>query len=352
MINIPTYEELLDRCLNKIPDDIYKEEGTLIYDALAPACFELAQVYLELQNVLNITYADTSFGEFLTKRCSERGIYRQQATHAIRKGVFNIEVPIGSRFAVEDTTYQATKHMLGFEYELQCEQAGKIGNIYTGNLTPLDNIDGLTHATLSDILIPGEDMEDDETLRKRYFSSIENESFGGNIADYKQKTNKIKGVGGTKVYPVWNGGGTVKLVIINSEHKKPSIELINQVQTAIDPTQNQGKGVGIAPIGHIVTVQAVDETVINIESNITLLSTHTWEDVRAHIEKAIDEYLIQLSRTWESTDNIVVRIAYIETRILQVTGVLDVQFTKLNGSLNNLILQPNSIPKLGTVTKV
>ncbi|WP_053985224.1 baseplate J/gp47 family protein [Niameybacter massiliensis] len=352
MINVPTYEELLDRCLSKVPDEIYKGEGTLIYDAIAPACFELVQVYLELQNVLNLTYVDTSFGDFLTKRCSERGVYRGQATNAIRKGVFNVEVPIGKRFAFEDTTYQVIKHLVGFEYELKCEQLGRVGNIYSGWLIPLDNIEGLTSAMLSDIIIPGEDIEDDEKLRKRYFSSIENESFGGNIADYKQRTNQIKGIGGTKVYPTWNGGGTVKLVVINSEYKKPNNELINQVQTLIDPTQNQGKGVGIAPIGHVVTVQPVDEMVVNVESNITLLDTHTWEDVKPYIDKAIDEYLIQLSSTWENAENIVVRIAHIETRILQVTGVLDVQFTKINSSLNNLILQPNSIPKLGAVTKV
>lgn len=351
MINIPTYEELLERCLNKIPDNIYKEEGTLIYDALAPACFELAQVYLELENVLNLTYADTSSGDYLTRRCSERGVYREQATHAIRKGIFNLEVPIGSRFAFEDTTYQVVKHINEFNYELECEQVGKIGNIYSGELTTLSNIDGLTKSTLSDILVPGEDIEDDGALRKRYFDSIESEAYGGNIADYKQKVKSINGVGGVKVYPVWNGGGTVKLSIINSEFKKPDERLIEQVQTEIDPTLNQGKGVGIAPIGHVVTVVGVSETVVNIESNITLLSTHTWEDVKPHIEKTIEEYFIELSSKWDENEQLVARISYIETRILQVTGVLDVQQTKLNGSLNNLILNADNIPKLGTVTK-
>lgn len=42
-------------------------------------------------------------------------------------------------------------------------------------------------------------------------------------------------------------GGTVKLVIINSSFKKPSEALVDQVQTAVDPLQNAGEGVGIAP---------------------------------------------------------------------------------------------------------
>ena len=53
---------------------------------------------------------------------------------------------------------------------------------------------------------------------------------------------------------MWNGGGTVKLTIIASDFTAPSTELIRQVQTAIDPEQNHGEGMGLAPIGHTVTV--------------------------------------------------------------------------------------------------
>lgn len=351
-MNVPTYEELLKRCLDKIPGDMYKAEGTLIYDAIAPACFELAQMYMELSNVLDLTYADTSTGEYLARRCNERGVYRYPATCAIRKAVFNIEVPIGSRFSIEDATYEVIKHIRSFEYELKCEQVGRVGNIYSGELTSIDNIQGLSKATLTDILVPGEEIEDDESLRSRYFESIEKESYGGNIADYKKRTNEINGVGGTKVYPVWNGGGTVKLVIINSEFKKPSTELIQEVQTLIDPVQNQGKGLGIAPIGHTVTVEGVEEVLISIETSITLLETHSWQDVKSYVEGAIIGYFSELSSAWAKSESLVVRTSYIETKILQITGILDVQHTKINGSLNNLILNPNSIPKLGGVTKV
>lgn len=44
-----------------------------------------------------------------------------------------------------------------------------------------------------------------------------------------------------KVYPVWNGGGTVKVVFITSEYKLPSSEMIDTVQTIVDPVQNQGR---------------------------------------------------------------------------------------------------------------
>lgn len=94
-----------------------------------------------------------------------------------------------------------------------------------------------------------------ERFRRRYFDSLNSQAFGGNIADYREKVNGISGVGGVKVYPAWNGGGTVKLVIIGSDYGVPSDELIRAVKDTIDPEVDAGKGYGLAPIGHVVTVE-------------------------------------------------------------------------------------------------
>ncbi len=81
-------------------------------------------------------------------------------------------------------------------------------------------------------------------------ASLSSQAFGGNVADYKQKINAMDGVGGCKVYRAseWNGGGSVKIVVINSEFEKPSDEMIENIQTLIDPETNHGEGLGIAPI--------------------------------------------------------------------------------------------------------
>ncbi|MDY3366511.1 baseplate J/gp47 family protein [Zhenhengia yiwuensis] len=344
-----TFEELIKRALEKVPNDMDKREGSPIYLALAPACFELAEAYMELEAIRNMTYADTSIGEDLTRRCAERAIYRRPATYALRKGVLNTNVPLGTRFRLDETTYSVTKELESNTYELQCEQPGAIGNAYVGALLPITYIKGLMSAELTDILVPGEEVEEDESLRKRYFESLESEAYGGNVADYKNKTKAIDGVGGVKVYPVWNGGGTVKLVIVDTEYNKPNPTLIEKVQTLIDPVQNQGEGRGIAPIGHVVTVEGVKETSITIASQITLQEGYEWRDVEEGIKKAIRDYFKELCKTWEEVEGIVVRISYIETRILGVTGVLDIQNTLLNEQGQNLVLEVNNIPVLGGI---
>lgn len=354
MFEAITFEVILQRMLDRIPDNIDKREGSIIYDALAPAAVELQNMYIDLDVILQETFADTSSRTYLIKRASERGLSPYSATYAILKGVFNINVPIGSRFSLDEYNYTVTK-LINADlrtYELTCETIGVEGNRHFGTLIPIEYIRGLESAEITELLIPGEDEEDTEEFRQRYLDSLDPQSFGGNIADYKQKTKAIQGVGGVKVYPVWNGGGTVKLVISDSEYKKPTIELIDLVQTTIDPIQNQGIGLGLAPVGHVVTVIGVEETTINIELEITFQNGGTWENTQTRIQEIITSYLKELNKAWEDNNSLIIRISQIESRLLEIEQILDITNTKINGAEENLTLGPDNIAVIGVITNV
>lgn len=344
-----TYEILLKRMLDKVPNTVDKREGSVIFDALAPAAAELQQMYIEADIILNEAFADTASREFLIKRAAERGIAPSPASNAILKGEFNVDIPIGARFSQGSLNYETTEKITGHMYKLECETAGTEGNRNFGTLIPVNYIEGLKHAELTELLIPGEDEEETEQLRARYFTTLDSQAFGGNITDYKQKVNEIPGVGGVKVYPVWAGGGTVKLVIINSQYEKPSEQLVSDIQTRIDPLQNQGNGVGIAPIGHSVTVAGVGAQTVDIETEISYNSDWIWDDVREYVETAIDEYFKELSRSWDDNENLIVRISQLETRLLNIAGILDISGTRINGLEQNLLLDRDCIPVRGDV---
>ena len=176
---------------------------------------------------------------------------------------------IGTRFSGGDINFTVTERIAPGQYSLTAETAGTVGNEYVGTLFPIDYVPELAAARLADILIPGEDEESDDALRTRYFESLKSQAFGGNIADYKNKVELLPGVGAVKVFPVWNGGGTVKIVLVDSEWGVPSSELVKQVQEAIDPVNTQGTGVGLAPIGHVVTVAGVTGSKIDVSFNLT-----------------------------------------------------------------------------------
>lgn len=346
-----TYKGILGRMLDKVPNNIDKREGSIIYDALAPAAMEMMHMYIELNTIMSETFGDTASRDFLILRAKERGIVPYSATYAILKAVSKpntINIKIGSRFSLDDLNYTITEKIKEGEYKAKCESLGTIGNRYFGSMIPIDYIDGLESIELTELLIPGEDEEDTEAFRLRYFSSFDSKAYGGNVEDYLKKTNVIAGVGSTKVTPIWNGGGTVKLTILDSNFDKANNVLIETVQEQIDPTKD-GSGIGIAPIGHIVTVDTVEEIKINISTRIVFSDGKSFSGVKHEIEKIISDYLLEMRKNWANQDELIVRIAQIESRIISIGGVIDIVNTKINDSPNNLTLTKYQIPLMGDI---
>lgn len=353
-----TYEDLMAQKLESIDDSLDKRETGVIYTATAANSAETAQMLVTVKNNNDMVFADTAPREYLIRRAKERGIDPPYpATKAKLKGVFNIDVPIGSRFSLDDHNYIVVEQIDVGEFILECETAGNVGNLYLGTLIPIEYIDGLTSAELTEVLIPGEDEEDTEDFRSRYFNSFISVAFGGNRADYKAKVGALEGVGGVRVYRAKYGAGTVGLTIINSQYEKPSQILIDSVQQEVDPLNAQGEGVGIAPMDHIVTVSGVNETNIDITLNVTYQSGWTWPDIEANVLQVIDDYFLELAaEVWakaqtyeEDHAGVIVRISQIETRLLGVSGVIDIQNTQLNGGTSNIELDKEAIPKRGVV---
>lgn len=343
-----TYENLLNRTLERVSTGMDTSEGSFLYDAIVPCVAELYEAYLYIEELEKRIFADTAYGEYLERRCAERGIYREEASCAIRKGHFDNAVPIGSRWGKEELTYIVTEmHQTGV-YLLKCEQEGTIGNHYDGLLINIDAVEGIGSAQLGEVVHFGANSEQDDALRCRYFNSFEKEAFGGNIKDYQEKVGSIDGIGQVKVYPCWNGGGTVKLRLLDAENNIPTPELIEQVQTIVDPAQNSGEGLGIAPIGHSVVVDAAEEVGVVINTNLTLKDA-TWGNIKGQVINIIEEYFNTLREKWIDTD-VVVRVSQIEAKILDIDGVVDVENTKLNNHTTNLYLLDEQVPVLLGVT--
>ncbi len=356
-----TVDTIQKRMLGNVPTDVDQREGSIIYDSVRPSAIEFMMLYTALDFFLTNTFGDTANREYLIERAKERGLTPKEATKAKVKGVFTpslIDVPIGSVFSYDDLNYEVIQKLSQGVYILQCETAGVIGNKPSRKLIPNTYIIGLETAEMTEVTVPGEDDEDTEVFRARYLASFDSQAYGGNITDYKEKVGAISGVGGLKVYPVWDGGGSVKIVFMTSEAKPPTSEFITEVQTALDPVKNQGLGVGIAPIGHTVTVCGASDSSINITLKVSTASS--LDDYKEAIQAIIDDYFEELNRTWPDTakyttneiynNGLVVRISQIESRILELDGVDDISHTKLNGVEENLTLGLDELAVRGEIT--
>ena len=347
-----TYEAIMERMLARVPDTADKREGAVIYDALAPAAAEIVLMYMELDTILTETFADTAPREYLIRRAAERGITPYPASKAVVKASASpssAEIAVGTRFSEGDCNYAVTEKVSAGVYKLQCETAGSSGNDISGTVVPIDYVEGLESISFTELLVPGEDEEGTEELRDRYFASLDIKAFGGNKQDYIEKTVAISGVGSVKVTPTWNGGGTVKLTILDSQYSKASNDLIALVQADIDPTQD-GTGVGIAPIGHVVTVDTVAEVDIAVTATFTFQDGYTFEGQKTLVENAIKVYLLELRKEWADQSNTIVRVNRIVNAIMGVEGVIDVTGTEINGDSGNLELTTYQIPVFDSVT--
>lgn len=369
-----TYEYLMRLALSYVPDDQDKRQGSVIFDALAPFCQVLAAGAMELRNFYTQTNASTATGEALDNRVAEQGVTRYAHTYAVKKVTFAdengnpVSVPLGARFStVSDTNpvnYAVTAPyiedgvVVAGSYEATCEEPGIVGNGYSGNLINITFIQGLASAYMSTTLVPARNEETDEELRERYFEALDQKAFGGNISDYREKIRDIPGVGDVQIYPTWNGGGTVKVSIVDPEYGPCEPTFVKSVQDKVDPEISHGEGLGIAPIGHTVTVSTPDEVSIAISADLTLRPNYTLEQVRQPIQDALTDYVQTLRAAWADADdrnNYVcdVFISRVTATILSVLGVANVTGVTLNGANEDISLIETGaiqqLPKLGEV---
>ncbi|MDD2402354.1 MAG: baseplate J/gp47 family protein [Clostridia bacterium] len=343
MFEDKTYENILDDMLTRVTSDVDKREGSIIYDALAPCAYQLAQNYFNMNNFIDLVFGDTSVGEYLDRVVAAYGISRNPATYAVRKIETTGEIDIGTRWGIFDTTYAITEVIATNIYKAQCEQIGELGNQYSGVLENIDNVDGVT-ANLTEILIVGEDEETDDALRTRYYNKVQNNVQDGNIKQYIEWADEFAGIGRSKVIPLWNGDNTVKVSILDATNDIATSELIALFQIYLDPN-SEGLGEGKAPIGSIVTVDTATGLNINISATITLNAGYTMEDAQTQAEEAIEQYFRDLSYAKTS-----VSLIALGSEILAKAAIASISDVLLNSVASDMSLGNEEIPQMGTVT--
>ena len=93
---------------------------------------------------------------------------------------------------------------------------------------------------------------------------------------------EVSGVGDAKCLPLWNGNGTVKVIIINSDKGIASEELILEVTNHIEENR---------PIGAEVTVESAEPLVIDISVSLVLPNGVEIATAKEKVSENITKYL-------------------------------------------------------------
>lgn len=359
-----THENLMQDMLDRVPDSFDKRDTSPIPTALGPAAWALEGAYIELNRVQLAAFFQTAVGTDLDDWAAIGSLTRYPAAPAVRLGVFNASVPMGARFSTINGANSINFYVSSIEngqYQLTAETPGEIGNEYAGPILPITAIPGLTSAQMTDILIPGRDEESDDALRARLDEALNNRPFGGNVAAYRDKVLSMDGVGAVQVWPTWDGGGTVKCVILGADLLPASDTLVQTVQEAIDPIPVSGQGLGFAPIGAQVTVATASPITVNVSASLTLSPGTVIGQVQPLAETAVGAYLADVRKAWSDplgTTEISyaanVYLARITGVLVSIPGVVNATNVQINGTAADLILEQSGtaqqVPVLGAVT--
>lgn len=352
MIN--TREVIQSRLLTDIDNKYDKSEGSFFYDTLKPVSIELESIYTIIDGMLDKHIVDTATGLDLDRIVKNVAISRKLSTKA--KGIVTITGLVGStivkgeKVASDGVNYifknTSTISESGIiDVEVECELYGSKGNVQIDSIKYFPKtLKGLYSVTNKEPFINGYDMEDDESLRKRYYTKVQTIVNSSNKNAYKSWALEITGVGDVRVLPLWKGPGTVKVIIINSNKAGANEALVNTVQNYIDPNKN-GDGSGIAPCGGgVCTVQSAIEKQLAIKCNIVTSLDN--EVAKKLIESEIKEYLAEIAFDEEIES---ISYAKIGSLIIGIKGISDYSNLLVNNGTSNVDIKIEEVAVLGGV---
>lgn len=329
-----TYEELLQAMLDKVPDNVDKREGSVIYDAIAPCAFFLAQQNFQLDNFVDLVFPDTAVGEYLDRVVASYGVTRKAATQAVRKVTTTAPVELKTRWGIQNLVYTVMEQLEENTYKAICETPGSIGNQYFGVMQPVSNGITAITATLSDVLVPGADEETDEALREKFYTKVRLPATSGNAYHYQLWALEVPGTGAAKVFPLADGPGTVTVLMVDSD-KGISESLPATVAAYIET---------VRPIGATVTVKSPDALTVNVTANVLLDKSRSLSEVQKDFETAVASFL-------KDTVFTTYRVSYAKlgSLLLDIQGVEDFETLLLNGAAGNITVGERQVPIKGSV---
>lgn len=345
-----TYENILHRMMDTVTTlypNIDTREGSIIFNALAPAALELAIAYTELDNTLNESFVNTASRDYLLIACEQMGmdISTFDASFGEHKGVFNVEVPIGSRWNHDLYNYVVSEYIGtdddgNHEYILICETEGTEPNLVTGDLIAITyTANDLTLAKVTECLIEGEEETPDEDIRASYYDFVNSSIADGNVKQYERWCIDYDGIGNYKVIPQWDGENTVKVSILSASNRVASDELISEFQEYLDPGVT-GMGDGVAPIGAFVTVSTATEIPIEVSATVTMKDGYSDKDT---INDALTKYFSEIAYKTN-----IISYMKVGAVILAAEGVDTIKDLRIDGYTDDITLEDEQIVVLGS----
>lgn len=332
-------------------------EGSFTFDTFAANAVEFERAYAEMELIIEAAFPQTSWGKYLDYLAEElAGLDRKAATPAkvilSITGTAGTTIPAGSLFSTISKVNFLTDESVDIpedgiaEVKATAQVTGVVGNVAAGEIKKIPiSIYGVSSVTNTLGAEGGYDEELDNELLDRILFAVRQPATSGNVYHYILWATSVAGIGAVKVMPLWNGNGTVKVIVVDAEKEMPSEELLEDVRAKINEN---------APIGATVTVSAPNAVQIDISLKVTK-GTANIDGIKTVLNAYFKENVFKTDYT--NIENLnqktTLSLAQVGKIILEnesQTGVKDYANLTLNQGTDNITVSADGMPFVGTVT--
>jgi len=144
------------------------------------------------------------------------------------------------------------------------------------------------------------------------------------------------GVGAAKVYPLWNGNGTVKVMVVGDDMQPVDDTIVTACAEYIE---------SVRPIGATVTVISATAKEIAVAAKVVTDTSTTAFEVQEAFRNVLEEYIREIA-----FDAYVFSYNKVGYLLMSIPGVVDFSSLKINGDTSNVTINTDEVPVLGEVT--
>lgn len=343
-------DDIKQRMLNRISSDIDKNEGGFVASSVVASAEEFSSFSDRLDEVLLKVFAKSAaangYSDELDNRAADFGLARKVGTKSQGTVIFTCVpgaiIPIGTivetESALQFATLAAVTAVATAEtINVEAVDVGIVYNVKAGEIKRLANPIVDVSAVMGNVdMLGGTGVETDVDFYDRLQTKVSRPSTSGNANDYFNWATEVAGVGMAKVVPLWNGSGTVKVVIIDQNKAPASAPVVAAALANINLKR---------PIGAAATVVSATPLTINVTADVTKKQSHTAGQVTSNVIAAIDAFIKTAAFRSDY-----VSYAQMVSTILDSAGVSDVANVKINTGTTNVAIGADQVAIKGTVT--
>lgn len=363
-VNFNSPEEIQERMMNELPADIDNMPGGFPYDFTMPTAIEISRfTEFIIVRTLMLMFPDWATDYFLDLHAAGAGIARKAATAASGTvtftGTLGTTIPAGTLVCTAATD-DTSSLLYATDSTVVIPESGTVDatvtSVETGSAVntaaktviffykPVNGVDTVTNA---EAITGGTDAETDESLQARIDEANASEaSFIANDSDYRRWAEEIDGIGDCIVVPAWNGPGTVKLVLVDSNGDPANSKLVQAVYNHIVSPDDRSRR--LLPTG------SAELTVVAATSRkVSYTCTGLKYDSTTSLEQIISDFKVLAKAEYseaKTTGRNVLYYNQMRGHITEITGVIDFDTFLMDGKTENITLTAEEYAATDTVT--